>query len=351
MGVSGRKMKAALLYGIKDLRVETIDVPAVGPMEVLVRVGAATTCGTESKIYSRGYAKAPKLVTYPLPFGHEWAGEVVEVGEGVARFRPGMRVRAGNSAPCFQCDSCREGKYNLCEDRTWLWGAYAEYIRVPEPIVKHNMQEIPPHVPYEEAAVTEPLACVIHGARKAGIEIGDTVAVIGSGPVGIMHVQVAKKIGASRVIISDFVDEKLKVARNLGADEIVNAGREDPIKRVKELTNGRGTDVVIEAVGLPQTWEQALKMVKRGGTVLEFGGCPPDTKIEVETELLHYGEVTLVGAFHATPHDFEVALSLIASGAVDVKPLITRRMRLEEINEAFEALSTSKKDIKIAIIP
>ena len=352
MVVSDRKMRAALLYGIRDLRVETVDVPDVHPAEVLVKVGAATTCGTEVKIYSRGYAKAPKLVTYPMVFGHEWAGEVAEVGEGVADFKEGMRVRAGNSAPCFQCYPCREGKYNLCENRTWLWGAYAEYLRVPETIVKYNMQEILPHVTYEEAAITEPLACVLHGARKSGMKMGNIVAIIGSGPIGIMHLEVAKRcFGASRVIISDLIDERLKVAESLGADEVINARREDPVERVRQLTHDRGADVVIEAVGLPQTWIQALRMVKKGGTVLEFGGCPPGTKIEVETELLHYGEVTLLGTFHAAPHDFEVALNLITSGAIDVKPLITRKMGLEEINRAFETLTTLKSDLKIAILP
>ncbi len=343
------KMKAALLYGIQDLRVEEVDVPSPGPGEVLARVGAATTCGTDVKIYRRGYVG--EIVRYPMVFGHEWAGTVEEVGEDVEHFEKGMRVRAGNTAPCFRCHLCRAGKHNLCEDRTWLWGAYAEYIKIPFAIVEHNTQELPSNLTFEEAAVTEPLACVLHGSKKAGIEPGDTVVVIGSGPIGILHVQVAKILGACKVMVVDHVDERLRIAERLGADYTINPSRVEPAKRIRDITSGLGADVVIEAVGLPQTWEQALKFVGKGGTVLEFGGCPPGTKVEIDADLINYSEVTLLGTFHAAPHDFDVALKLIASGAVKAKPLITKKMRLYEIEEAFERLLTSKEDLKIAIIP
>jgi len=342
-------MRAAMLYGVKDLRVEEVEKPQIGAGEVLVQIKAATTCGTDLKIFQRGYVE--KVIKLPTIFGHEWAGDVVEVGEGVTWPKKGMRIRAGNSAPCLRCRMCQKGKYNLCEDMVWLWGAYAEYIRVPARTVLVNTQAIPPHVTYEEAAITEPLACVLHGAEKAGIKLGDTVAIIGAGPIGLLHLLVAKKLGAERVIISDLLDERLEFARKLGAEETINAKTEDTVSKVKQLTNGYGADVVIEAIGLPATWEQALKMVRKGGTVLEFGGCPPETEIRVGTELLHYGEVTVMGAFHTTPTHFKKALNLITSGVLNVKPLVTRRMPLEKIREAFETLTTSKVDIKIAMIP
>lgn len=342
-------MKAAMLYGIKDLRVVDVERPQIGAGEVLVKIETATTCGTDLKIFQRGYVE--KVITLPTIFGHEWAGNVVEISEGVTWPEEGMRVRAGNSAPCLRCKMCQKGRYNLCEDMLWLWGAYAEYIRVPARTILINTQEIPPHVTYEEAAITEPLACVLHGAEEAGIKLGDTVAIIGAGPIGLLHLLTAKKLGAERIIISDLLEERLEFARKLGASETINAKTEDSVKRVKQLTNGYGADVVVEAIGLPGTWEQALKMVCKGGTVLEFGGCLPETEIRVDTELLHYGEVTVRGAFHAAPIHFKKALNLIASGTFNVKPLITRRMPLEEIREAFEALATSKADIKIAIIP
>jgi L-iditol 2-dehydrogenase len=347
--MSREKMRAALLYGVKDLRVETIDKPDVGPGEILVKVKAATTCGTDIKIFQRGYVSG--VIQYPTVFGHEWAGDVAEVGKGVSWPRKGMRVRAGNSAPCLRCKMCVKENYNLCENMMWLWGAYAQYIKVPSRMVTINMQEIPSHLSYEEAAITEPLACVLHGIEKAQVKLGDTVAIIGAGPIGLLHLLTAKKIGAEKVIISDLVDERLQIAQQLGAEEIINANQEETVEKVKQLTGGYGADVVIEAIGLPATWEQALRMVRKGGTVLEFGGCPPGTDIKVRTELLHYGEVTLLGTFHTTPAHFKKALSLIASGAIRVKPLITRKMKLEEIKNAFEILTTSKNHLKIAILP
>jgi len=342
-------MKAALLYGIKDLRVEDIPKPEVGTGEVLVRVRAATTCGTDLKIFQRGYLE--KVIKLPTVFGHEWAGEVIEIGKGVDWPIKGTRVRAGNSAPCFRCRMCQKGNYNLCENMLWLWGAYAEFIKIPSRMVIVNTQEIPSHIQFEEAAITEPLACVLHGAEEAKIKLGDTVTVIGAGPIGLLHLMVAKKMGAEKVIIIDLVDERLTVAEKLGADAIINAGIEDPVEKVKALTGNYGADVVIEAIGHAATWEQAVKMVRKGGTVLEFGGPPPGTKTTIDTEFIHYGEVKLLGTFHAHPAHFRKALKLIESQDINVKELITRKMKLEEIGEAFEILATSKSDIKIAIIP
>jgi len=342
-------MKAAMLYGLKDLRIEDIPVPKVGAGEVLVKVKAATTCGTDLKIFQRGYIE--KVIKLPTPFGHEWAGEVSEVGEGLEWPKKGMRVRAGNSAPCLRCTMCMKGKYNLCENMIWLWGAYAEYIKVPARMVLLNTQEIPQHVSYEEAAVTEPLACVLHGVEEARVKLDDTVAIIGAGPIGLLHLLAVARMGAEKTIIIDLIEERLNFAEKLGADEIVNAGKMDAVEKVKQLTGGYGADIVIEAIGLPATWEQALSLVRKGGVVLEFGGCLPGTEIKVDTELLHYGEVTVLGAFHTTPLHFRKALNLISSRTIDVRPLITRKMRLQNIGEAFEILATSKNEIKIAINP
>lgn len=347
--MSAETMKAAMLYGVKDLRVEEVERPQIEQGEALVKIKAATTCGTDLKIFQRGYVE--RVIKLPTVFGHEWAGDVVEVDERVTWLKSGMRIRAGNSAPCLRCRMCQKGKFNLCDDMLWLWGAYAEYIRVPSRTALVNTQEIPTHISYEEAALAEPLACVLHGAEEACVKLGDTVAIVGAGPIGLLHVIVARKLGAERIIISDLVDERLELAGKLGADEMINAKAENPVEAVKKLTKGHGADVVIEAVGLPATWEQALKMTCKGGMVLEFGGCPPGTEIKLSTDALHYGEVTVRGAFHATPTHFKRALNLIASGALDVKPLVTRRMPLCRIKEAFEILGSSKTEIKIAIQP
>lgn len=342
-------MNAALLYGVKDLRIEDVELPKLEAGEVLVKVKAATTCGTDLKIFQRGYVE--RVIKLPTIFGHEWAGDVVEVSKGLDWPKKGMRVRAGNSAPCLHCTMCQRGEYNLCENMIWLWGAYAEYIKVPARMVFVNMQEIPSGVAYEEAAITEPLACVLHGVEEARVKLGDVVVIIGAGPIGLLHLLTVRKMGAKRVLMIDLVDERLNFAEKLGADEIINSKTEDAVEKVRQLTGGYGADVAIEAIGLPATWEQALRLVRKGGAVLEFGGCPPGTEIKVNTELLHYGELTVLGAFHATPLHFKKALDMIASRTIDVRPLVTKRMKLEEIRQAFEILSTSKTEIKIAIGP
>jgi len=342
-------MKAAMLYGVKDLKVEDVEVPKVEAGEVLVKVKAATTCGTDLKIFQRGYVE--KVIKFPTIFGHEWAGEVVDVDKGLEWPKKGMHVRAGNSAPCLHCAMCQRGKYNLCENMIWLWGAYAEYIKVPARMVLVNMQEIPEGVSFEEAAITEPLACVLHGVEEADVKLGDTVAIIGAGPIGLLHLLTVKKIGATKAIVIDLVNERLDFAQKLGADVTINSGNENVEARIKELTGGYGADVAIEAIGLPATWQQALRLTRKGGVVLEFGGCPPETEVKVNTEMLHYGELTVMGTFHATPLHFREALNLIATRTIDVRPLVTRKMKLDNINEAFEILSTSRNEIKIGILP
>lgn len=347
--MTSEKMRAAMLYGVKDLKIEDIDVPKVETGEVLVKIKAATTCGTDLKIFHRGYVE--KVIRLPTIFGHEWAGEVAEVDRSLEWPEKGTRVRAGNSAPCLHCAMCQKGKYNLCENMIWLWGAYAEYIKIPARMVLVNTQEIPQNVSYEEAAITEPLACVLHGVEEAAVKLGDSVAIIGAGPIGLLHLLTVKKIGAKKVMMIDLVDERLDFAKKLGADETVNGKRENVGEKVRQSTDGYGADVVIEAIGLPATWEQALKLARKGGTVLEFGGCPPGTEIKVNAEQLHYGEVTVLGTFHTTPLHFRKALDLIASRTIDVRSLVTRKMKLEDIKEAFEILSTSKNEIKIGILP
>jgi L-iditol 2-dehydrogenase len=342
-------MKAAMLYGVRNLRIENVPIPQLGKGEVLVRVRAATTCGTDLKIFQRGYVS--HVIKLPTIFGHEWAGEIVDLAPDVDWLEKGMRIRAGNSAPCLHCKMCERGKFNLCENMIWLWGAYAEYLKVPAQMVRVNLQKIPVHVSYEEAALTEPLACVLHGVEEAGVKLGDTIAIIGAGPIGLLHLLTVRRLGVERVFMVDLVEERLELAQRIGADETINGKQEDVIRRIRELTDGYGADVVIEAVGLPSTWEQALQMVRKGGTVLEFGGCPPGTQIKVSTELLHYGEVKVLGAFHTTPIHFRRALQLISSKTINVKSLITQKMPLDQLKDAFELLATSKREIKIAIIP
>jgi L-iditol 2-dehydrogenase len=340
-------MKVAMFYGPGDVRLEEKDIPEIEDTEVLVRIRAALTCGTDLKTYRRGHTLLPP----PSPFGHEYAGDVAAVGEKVETVTEGMRVVAANSAPCGHCFYCKRGRESLCENLFFVWGAFAEYIVVPERIVKKNLLIVPDHVSYEEAALTEPLACVIHGVEESGICMGDTVVINGAGPIGLFFTALVKQKGA-RVIQTDLVDERLSVAETLGADHTINAeeGEEATIQKVKALTEGRGADIAIEAVGYPKIWETTIKMTRKGGTATLFGGCEKNTTITVDTSLLHYNEITMKGVFHHTPHYIRTALNLISWGTLDTSIFITEKMPLARIDEALQRV-LAQKGVKIALIP
>jgi len=347
------KMMANLFYQPQTLKFEEVPVPSIGAGELLVKVEAVLTCGTDVKLYRRGH---PLVTRVPMIIGHEFSGVVVAVGKGVEGFEEGMRVVAANSAPCNACYYCKRSQPNLCDqvNRNLIGfstqGAYAEYIRIPAPIVKQNTHIVPSEVAFEEAAILEPFACVVHGNDLAGIQSGDAVAVIGAGPIGLLHVQLAKLKGAAEIAIVDMVEARLKLALDLGATFAVNASEEDEVAKVVELTQGRGADVAIEAVGSPSTWRKATEMTRRGGTVVLFGGCPSGTTANFNADKIHYQELTLKGVFHHTPAAVERALRLITSRAIRVKPLITHRMPLSDVSRALE-LMASGASIKVAIAP
>jgi L-iditol 2-dehydrogenase len=343
-------MKAARFYAPGDLRVEDVDVPRIGAGELLIRNHVALTCGTDLKMFLHGH----RLAVPPLVIGHEFAGTVEKAGDGVEGFKPGMRVVAANSAPCMSCYFCRIGKPNLCErlDEVLVGfssqGAYAEYVRLPSRIVRQNTYEIPEELPFEVAAFVEPLACVVHGNELSDIGRGDTVFVLGAGPIGLMHVQLAKVRGAGRVMVADTSPERLGRATQLGADQAITSA--DVVGQVKALTGNRGADVTIEAVGKPETWETAIRTTRKGGTTVLFGGCPAGTTASIDTGLVHYGELTLKGVFHHTPSDVRHALELISTGQVKVAPLITHRMGLAEVEAALRLMQNGTA-IKVAITP
>lgn len=340
-------MKAVVYLGPGELSYEEVEVPQVGPGELLVRTRAALTCGTDVKTYRRGH----HLMEPPMLFGHEFAGDVALIGEGVTDFAEGMRVVAANSAPCRSCFFCQRGRHNLCEDILFNWGAFAEYVRVPARIVQTNMYEIPPELEYEEAALLEPLACVALGNEAAGISPGDTVVIAGGGgPIGLMHLQLAKHAGAEQAVVIDLKDSRLQLAQQLGATHVINPGREDPVAAVKDLTRGRGADVTIETAGLPDVWKMSLELVRKGGTVVLFGGCPTGSQISVDTDRVHYHELTIRGVFHHTPKTVARALRLLSRGVVDASRLISGRVPLRDTQIALEKVMAGEA-VKMAIIP
>src|SRR5580658_8697345 len=246
-------MTAAVLYGKEHLQIETVDVPMLGAGDVLVRVRAALTCGTDVKVFRRGYHA--RMIQPPALFGHELAGDIVALGDAVRGFHLGDRVVAANSAPCGECYFCQRSQENLCPDLLFNNGAYAEYIRIPQRIVQKNMYQMPEHVSYQDAALVEPLACVLRGLEETGLRPGDTIAVIGLGPIGMMFVRIAKTVYKARVIAIGRRPTQLERARSMGADEVViNSDGADVRGPVREMTGGHGADVVIEAVGLPEVW-------------------------------------------------------------------------------------------------
>ena len=283
------------------------------------------------------------------------AGVVAEVGEGVTAFREGDRVVALNSAPCDVCFFCRKGQQNLCEDLLFNNGAYAEYIRIPARIVAKNTLLIPDGVPFEHAALTEPLACVVRGLEETGAHPGDTMVVIGAGPIGLMFMDVAELAGL-RVIAVVKRDDQVATAKLFGASEVVQTTAvEDIVAAVRALTfEERGADAVVEAVAVPETWEWAVDMVRKGGVVNFFGGPPSGSRVSFDTNRLHYGDITMKASFHHTPATCRTAFELIASGRFKSAEAITDRVSLEKVPELFARMMTrsgGSRDIKTAVFP
>jgi L-iditol 2-dehydrogenase len=345
-----RQMQAAVLYGKEDIRIERVPVPRPEPGELLLRVGAALTCGTDLKTYHRGYHA--KMLSLPTLFGHEVAGTVHETGQGVTTFAPGDRVVALNSAPCDHCYWCRRGQENLCDDLLFNNGAYAEFIRIPARIVEKNTLLLPDSMPFEHAALTEPLACVIRGLEECAARPGDTLAVIGAGPIGLLFIHAAALAGL-RVIAVVKHRQQAATAAELGAADVLEIGSlPDPIDAVRALTPGhRGVDIAVEAVAQPITWQWAVDMVRRGGVVNFFGGPAKGTTVHFDTNQLHYNDLTLKASFHHTPGACRRAFALIAGGRFRADCFITGHARLRELKTVLDRLSHRSNEIKTAIFP
>jgi L-iditol 2-dehydrogenase len=298
-------VKAALLYGPGDLRIEEVPRPEPGPGDVLVQVELALTDGTDLKTYRRGHPLLSRSA--PAPFGHEFCG-----------FVDGHRLVAANSAPCVRCDGCAHGEQ--CRELSFLAGAYAEWIVVPERIAAVNLHEVPRGLASEVAAMVEPLACCLRGIERAGIGAGDTVAILGAGPIGLMLAACVADAGGWPIVVGGRPGRR-ELAVEFGA----------------QPGDGRGADVVIEAVGSEQAWADAIALVRPGGTVVVFGGLPAEARPAVDAYRLHYEELTLRGSFHHTPATVRAALGFLASGAYPWERLVTHRVLLDELPALFAA--------------
>ncbi len=362
-------MLAAVLYGQEDLRLEQLAEPTPADGEVVIRVAMATTCGTDLKVWRRG--GHAKMLKPPTLFGHEAAGQIVALGDGVTNWQVGDRVVANNSAPCMNCFFCCKQEYSLCSNLTFNNGTFAQYQKIPAPIVQHNLLPIPNDLPDALAAMTEPLACVLHGISRANVKPGDRIVILGDGAIGLMFVAAlslgygVKREGGEtdpglaqpsvrnlvEVLMLGGSDSRLAVGEALGAAKTFNYRRvADVPALVKSLTDGWGADVVIEATGVPSAWELAIACARPGATVNLFGGCPRDTTITVSTEQLHYGELTLKGVFHSTPFYVCQALNLLASRSLPFELLITDQRPLKDLEQAFWDMR-DRTAIKVAIVP
>ena len=332
-------MNACLFYGPYDVRNEKIPTPKIKDGEILVKIKAALTCGTDLKTFQRSH---PILIrSTPSTFGHQFSGVVAKIGRGVKDFYVGQRVVALNSAPCFKCRFCTKEQFSLCENIEFLNGAYAEYIVIPERIVKHNTYVIPEGVDFTTAAILESLAVVLHGIDRTRIEKGKTVCIIGTGSIGLLFTAISKFLGA--IVISIGRNEsKLSVSKKLGADFTINIkdfpNEKDLLKKTNDITSGLGPEIVVEAVGLPEIWELSTKIVRRGGTVNLFGGCKKGTSVEIDTFRLHYEELKLIGVFHHTPDYAVKALKMLSEPFISqaVNKIITHEFSLLELKKAFE---------------
>lgn len=342
-----KTLLAALLYGQGDLRLEQVADPTPAALEVVIRVGTATTCGTDLKVWRRG--GHAKMLKPPTLFGHEGAGQIVALGAGVTDWQVGDRVVANNSAPCTECFFCQRQEYSLCANLTWNNGTFAQYLKIPAPIVQQNLLQIPDDLPWELAAMTEPLACVLHGVARSHIQPQAQVVVLGDGAIGLMFV--AALADTAEVLLWGGNNQRLEIGKKLGAARTFNYHQIPDIPGVvKELTQGWGADVVIEATGVPSVWETAIACARPGATVNLFGGCPRDTSITVNTEQLHYSELTLKGVFHNTPKYVRSALSLIASRKIPFELLISEQRPLKDLEKVFNDMK-ARQVIKVAMIP
>jgi L-iditol 2-dehydrogenase len=348
--VTGR-MTAAVLYGSEDLKIESVEIPRLAADEALVRVKVALTCGTDLKVWKRGYHA--RMITPPAIFGHELAGVIERIGPDVADLFPaGTRVVPANSAPCGVCLFCRKERSNLCDDLLFNNGAYAEFIRIPGRIVRKNMLEIPAHVSFLDAAMVEPLACVLRGISETGVQAGDTTVLIGCGPIGLKFVRMLSRRGANVIALAKRPSQ-VKAAEQMGAWAAFDVTKlSDPVATVRRLTEGgQGADSVIEAVGSPTTWEWAVRMVRRGGTVNLFGGCPQGAQVQFDSTALHYSEITLKSTFHHTPRFVREALEAIAQGEIRAGDFVNTEVSLRELPTMFEHMKHRNGELKAAVIP
>jgi L-iditol 2-dehydrogenase len=336
-------MRAAVLHGAEDVRFEEVPIPVPGAGEVLVRVDVASVDFTDRKVYLRG---SHPMIHVPGLFGHEWAGTVVEAGPGAEeRWRPGQRVAAANSAPCEPgatlCRQCRRGRQSMCETIQYLNGAFAPYILVPPRLARVNMHAVPGDVPLERVVFTEPYACALQAVRRMPVQPGDSVAILGAGPMGLFLTGALRlRHGEDVTIVAlDRLEARLAVAKRMGATHALNTADRPSAEALRAATGRPDADVVIEAIGTVETHREALSLVGRGGTLVAFGGVAPGQILPLDVGHLHYQETAILPIYHHTPRDVAEAARQLAAGQVPVEALVTARLPLGDLTRALQMVA------------
>jgi L-iditol 2-dehydrogenase len=344
-------MKAAVLYGKEDVRVEDIQPVALKPGEVRIQIEAALTCGTDLKVFRRGYHA--KMIVPPAVFGHELAGIISEVQGSKSKVQSqqwsvGDRVVVANSVPCGECFHCRNQQENICDDLLFLNGAYAESIVVPSRLAQKNLLRLKPATAFRDAALTEPLACVVQGIEDVKLRAEQHVLIIGAGPIGLMFVALARQLGCD-VTVAGRRMARLEAARKLGAARVIDIGDGHDLVAKIRAASKEHFDVVIEAVGKPEVWEASVQLVRKGGTVNFFGGCPGGTSIALDTTLIHYSNLTLLASFHHTPRTIRRELEFIEAGVIRAADFVDGECALSKLPELLKSMTTGNRVVKTLV--
>ncbi len=344
-------MKAAVLHAPNDLVIEDVKKPECGKDELLIRVKAVGLCGSDIRTIFSGHHR----IKYPQILGHEITGDIVEIGSNVKKYKVGDKIYVSPVVPCFDCPSCKMGWYCQCENLivpgTTIPGGFAEYMLITKDIIdRGQIIPIPEHLSYEEAVMTEPLSSVYACQESADVTLGDTVVVIGTGPIGCLHLELAKLRGAVKVIAIEQSEVRLNMAKKFGADFLINSLKEDPIARVKEITNNWGAEKVISANPSTEAQQQAVAMAAKRGKVVFFGGVPKGKLTEIDTNVVHYNQLALLGHFGYDHLQNYKSLMLIASGRLNAKKYVTHVMPLEDIKKGID-LTRSGEAIKVILKP
>lgn len=341
-------MQAVMLLGPRKLSCEELPLPRPGADEVVLKIDAALTCGTDLKAFLRGHPKWPM----PTRFGHEYAGTIAARGRNVTSVHEGDAVMLAPTAPCGVCFYCQRGQETLCVSimETMVLGGYAEYLTVPERVIRTNLFPKPKELSFAEASLLEPVSCVVHGLQQPTIRQDDIAVIIGAGAFGLLHLVVLRALGIEQVYVIARNPRRAKIAKELGASGIIPCAAEQARPLVLDLTQGRGADLVVECTAQPRVWEEAIILARPGGQVILFGGCPPGTTVSLDTYRLHYDQVQVFSPFHFTPKAVRQAQEMLASGKIPTQHLISGSYPLSQLPHAFDLLQQGQ-GIKYAVIP